>query len=423
MTQQQGAKPFKIDRWELYYAYRQVNENRGSAGVDNVSLERFNSGLKKNLYKLWNRMSSGSYMPKPVKLVLIPKSSGGSRPLGIPTVEDRIGQMLVVRAIEPTLDKIFHSDSYGYRPNRSAHDAIRRAKERCWQYAWVLDMDISKFFDSIDHGLLMKAVAIHVKEAWMLLYIRRWLKVPYQTADNILIERTRGVPQGSVIGPILANLFLHYSFDKWMQTHHPNIPFERYADDSVCHCRSKQEAESLYKELIERFKSCNLELNEEKTRIVYCKTSKRQEDYPNVTFDFLGHTFRPCKTMEKRTHKVFTGFQPNISKKAKNRIKETMRSWNFKSKTQTPLDCIAQMVNPVLRGWINYYGKYGGKSFYGIFKYFDTLLARWAKSKYKKFRNKPLYVVCKWLGNIADRNPLFIHWQMGYKPTKGQIYV
>jgi RNA-directed DNA polymerase len=226
MKQLQGAKPFNIDRWELYHAYEQVKSKRGSAGIDDIGLAEYGKELKGNLYKLWNRMSSGSYMPKAVKLVEIPKANGGTRALGIPTVEDRIAQMLVVRLIEPSIDAVFHEDSHGYRPNKSAHEAIGKARERCWRYDWVLDMDISKFFDTIDHRLLMKAVERHVEEKWMLLYIRRWLVVPYQKTDGEIMERTCGVPQGSVIGPILANLYLHYSFDKWMEINHPSIKFD-----------------------------------------------------------------------------------------------------------------------------------------------------------------------------------------------------
>ena len=240
-----AAKPFDIDKRLIYEAYKKVKSNRGSAGIDGISMEEFDKDLSNNLYRLWNRMSSGSYMPQSVKLVEIPKSNGGKRPLGIPTISDRIAQMAVVLSIMPSLDAIFHEDSYGYRPNKSAHDAIAKARERCFKYAWVLDMDISKFFDTIDHELLMKAVRIHVKERWMLLYIERWLKVPYEDKEGNRTERMMGVPQGSVIGPVLANLFLHYVFDKWMQINHPQFPFERYADDTICHCSTEKEAKDM----------------------------------------------------------------------------------------------------------------------------------------------------------------------------------
>ena len=235
-----SAKPFVIDRHWVWEAYKAVKRNKGCAGVDKIDFKRFDKRMQDNLYKLWNRMSSGSYMPEPVLQVEIPKSNGGKRPLGIPTILDRIAQMTVVMQITPRLEAIFHHDSYGYRPARSAHDAIGKARERCFKYGWVLDMDISKFFDTIDHSLLMKAVERHVPERWMLLYIERWLKVPYQTKDGELIERTMGVLQGSVIGPVLANLFLHYVFDKWMEVNYPEVPFERYADDTICHLRTRE---------------------------------------------------------------------------------------------------------------------------------------------------------------------------------------
>ena len=260
--QTENAKPISISKRLVYEAYLRVKSNRGSAGIDRVTLEEYESNLGKNLYKLWNRMSSGSYFPPAVKLVEIPKSNGGTRPLGIPIVSDRIAQMVVVMLITPSIEPCFHEDSYAYRPNHSAHDAVGKARERCWQYGWVLDMDISKFFDTIDHELLMKALRLHVKEKWVLMYIERWLKVPYEKLDGSRQERDLGVPQGSVVGPVLANLFLHYAFDKWMEKNYPQIPFERYADDTICHCHSLKQAEYMQAMIQQRLAECKLQLNE-----------------------------------------------------------------------------------------------------------------------------------------------------------------
>jgi len=413
------AKPYCISKWGLFRAYGKVRANKGSAGVDGIGLDEYGARYKDNLYKLWNRMSSGSYMPKPVRLVEIPKPNGGKRPLGIPTVEDRIAQMLVVDLITPTLEDVFHEDSYGYRPHRSAHDAIGKVKERCWRYDWVLDLDISKFFDTIDHELLMKAVRFHISEKWILLYVERWLKVPYISPEGETVERTMGVPQGSVIGPVLANLFLHYCFDNWMRRRHPEIPFARYADDSVCHCRSLQEALRLKAELVSRFSDCKLRLNEEKTKVVYCKSSKRKGDYPVIAFDFLGHTFKPCKTKNGRDGSVYMGYLPVVSQKAKKKMKDTMRSWNLKAKGHTTLKMVAEEVNPIIRGWMNYYGRHARGSIRKVMEDFNLMLARWVKAKYKYFRRKPLYAAYKWLGAVAKRDPLFYHWRIGVVPPAG----
>ena len=251
--QNDNAKPISISKQLVYDAFLRVKANRGSAGIDKVTLEDYEKNLRGNLYKLWNRMSSGSYFPPSVKLVEIPKSNGGTRPLGIPTIEDRIAQQVVVSVLTPILEPIFKEDSYGYRPGKGAHQAVAKAKERCYVNPWVLDMDIRKFFDTINHELLMKAVRKHTEEKWVLLYIERWLKVPYQTLKGEVIERTMGVPQGSVIGPVLANLFLHYVFDEWMSRNYPTIPFERYADDTICHCVSEKQAQFLKAVLMKRF--------------------------------------------------------------------------------------------------------------------------------------------------------------------------
>jgi RNA-directed DNA polymerase len=353
----QGAKSFTISKQLVYESYKRVKSNRGSAGIDGIEMEDFDENLSKNLYKIWNRMSSGSYFPSPVKLVEIPKSNGGKRPLGIPTIDDRIAQMVVVLSLSPVVEPYFHQDSYGYRANKSAHDAISTARKRCWKYDWVVDLDVKQFFDTIDHELLMKAVRRHTSCKWMLLYIERWLKVPYEKPDGIRMNREQGVPQGSVIGPLLANLFLHYAFDKWMQIYHPDILFERYADDSICHCNSREEAEMLIEAIGKRLKSCKLELNSAKTKIVYCKDSNRTGSFKNVSFDFLGHTFKP-RSVRSKSGEYFTGFNPAISKSSQVKIGRTMRNWRLQSWVNNDLAIIARRINPIIQGWINYYGKF-----------------------------------------------------------------
>jgi len=289
------AKPFKIPKREVWEAFKRVKANQGAAGVDGQSIAAFEANLSGNLYKLWNRMSSGSYFPPPVRRVDIPKAGGGTRPLGIPTVADRCAQEVVRRYLEPILEPMFHPDSYGYRPGKSAIDAVRQARQRCWRYDWVLDLDVKGYFDSIDWELLLSAVRRHTNCPWVLLYIDRWLKVPVQMEDGSVVPRTAGTPQGGVISPILANLFLHYAFDTWMVRTYPHIPFERYADDAICHCKSADEAEALRIALADRFAACKLVLHPQKTKIVYCKDANRRGDFPNQSFDFLGFNFRARK--------------------------------------------------------------------------------------------------------------------------------
>src|SRR5438876_617437 len=379
-------KPFSIDKKRVYEAYKAVKSNAGSAGVDGQTIEQFDSDLRNNLYKLWNRMSSGSYFPPPVRAVSIPKKTGGQRILGVPTVADRVAQMVVKQLIEPDLDPIFLADSYGYRPRKSAHDAIGVTRKRCWKYDWVLEFDIKGLFDNIDHELLLRAVRRHVTCKWALLYIERWLTAPMEQADGLKAERTRGTPQGGVVSPILANLFLHYAFDLWMTRTHPDLPWCRYADDGLVHCRTELEAEAIKASLQSRLSECQLELHPTKTRIVYCKVNGRRGVYPNVTFDFLGYCFRPRRVMQPSDRKVVGGFTPAVSPTAMKAMCATIRDLNIRRSTQDTLADIARKLNPLLRGWIAYYGRYTPSALYALYRYVNQTLLAWVQRKFKRFK-------------------------------------
>lgn len=402
------AKSYNIPKRLIYEAYKQVKANNGSAGVDNQSLKDYESNLKGNLYKLWNRLSSGSYYPQAVKRVEIPKADGGIRPLGIPTVCDRIAQMAVKMEIEGELEKHFHPDSYGYRPNKSAHQAVAQARRRCWQKAWVLDIDIKGFFDTIDHDLLMSAVEKHIKVKWQRLYIRRWLQTPVQHPDGTIERRDRGTPQGGVISPILANLFLHYAFDQWIMNNWKGIKFERYADDIVCHCKNKQESIRLQSALRNRFKQCGLMLHPDKTKIVYCKSWRNQGEYDQISFDFLGFTYRP-RLIKTRTGQYRVNFLPSISQKAAKRIRTSINKWPWQKWQQNDIKLIISYSQNKLRGWMNYYGVCGKVAIANILFHFDKKLSRWAMHKYKKV--KTLMQAAKRVNTFRRRNrQILAHW-------------
>lgn len=411
-----AAKPFGISKMEVWNAYLAVKANQGAAGVDRQSLAEFERNLKRNLYRLWNRMCSGSYFPAPVRRVEIPKEDGGVRPLGIPTVSDRIAQTVVKARLEPVMEGLFHADSYGYRPGRSAHQAIAQARQRCWRYVWVLDLDIKGFFDNIDHELLMRAVRKHCTCRWMLLYIERWLTAPVQMLDGSLVESLKGTPQGGVISPLLANLFLHYAFDMWMARNCPSIPFERYADDIVAHCETEQQAEWLKSALAQRMAECRLELHPDKTRVVYCTNGPgRRRTYPNMKFDFLGYTFCPRGAKDK-FGRLFVGFIPAVSSKAANRVRATIREWRLHRRTGGGLEELAGLVNPVVRGWIQYYGRFYKSALHPVFNCLNRALGRWASQKYKRLRRHPRRAM-DWLKRISKREPsLFAHWSFGVRP-------
>lgn len=406
------AKPFDIPKREVWEAFKSVKANQGAAGVDGQSIEEFEAQLAGNLYKLWNRLSSGSYMPPPVRRVDIPKANGGTRPLGIPTVADRVAQEVVRRYLEPLLEPVFHGDSYGYRPGRSAVDALRSARQRCWRYDWILDLDIKGFFDSIDRELLLRAVRKHTRCQWVLLYIERWLKAPAMLEDGSLVPRERGTPQGGVVSPILANLFLHYVFDVWVGRTFP-VPFERYADDIICYCHSEREALALRRVLDRRFAQCGLVLHPEKTKVVYCKDTNRKGEYPNYQFDFLGYTFRPRRA-KWRGGLYRLSFLPAASPKALKAIRQAIRGWSLQTRSDKALDDLARMFNPYIRGWINYYSHFYKSELYPTLRRIDAFLVRWARRKFKRLRQRPK-VARDWRARVIWSSPdLFAHWPLLY---------
>jgi len=410
------VKSFEISKQVVWEAYKRVRANRGVCGVDEESIQDFEANLKDNLYRLWNRMSSGSYFPPAVRRVEIPKASGGKRPLGIPTVTDRIAQMIVKMYLEPKVEPYFHKDSYGYRPMKSAIEALGVTRKRCWRYDWVLDLDIVGFFDNLNHELLMRAVRKHTECKWIVLYVERWLKAPVQLGDGTLINREEGTPQGGVISPLLANLFLHYALEKWMKRCYPDIAFERYADDAVYHCETEAEAKALKMAIGKRLAECHLELHSEKTKIVYCKDDRRRGSYPNEKFDFLGYTFRPRGAVDRRG-KLFVGFNPAVSQDSAKSMRQAMRTWKMHRRADKELQDLSRMYNPVIRGWVNYYGKYYKTGLYPTFHHLNRTLIRWTMRKYKRFRNHQRRAGY-WLGEVARQNPqLFAHWQMGVKPA------
>jgi RNA-directed DNA polymerase len=408
-----ATKPFVISKQLVVEALKAVRANAGAAGVDRQSIEDFEKDLKDNLYKIWNRMSSGSYFPPPVKAVAIPKKNGGQRILGVPTVADRVAQMVVKMTFEPAVESIFLPDSYGYRPGKSALDAVGITRERCWRYDWVLEFDIRGLFDNIDHELLLRAVRKHTECKWAILYIERWLKAPLQLADGTLVERTKGTPQGGVVSPVLANLFLHYAFDLWMGRTFPNAPWCRYADDGLVHCRTEQEAQRIRAALAIRFGECGLEMHPDKTRIVYCRDGSRKGQYPNTKFDFLGYTFRARVVKNRKRNSLFVNFTPAVSSKAVTAMRQTTRSWNFRNRSDLSLHEIARMYNPVLRGWLSYYGQFSPSAMYPVLGHFNTTLVAWAMRKFRRLKGHKTRA-CLFLEGIATRQPqMFVHWQRG----------
>jgi RNA-directed DNA polymerase len=414
------GKSYEISKQVVWDAYKRVKANRGAAGVDQESLEDFEKDLKSNLYKIWNRMSSGSYFPPPVRLVEIEKAQGGTRPLGIPTVADRVAQMVVKIYLEPQLEPHFHPDSYGYRPGKSALDAVGTARQRCWRQDWVIDLDIKGFFDSLDHELLLRAVRHHTDLPWIILYVQRWLTAPVQHPDGHLEKRTKGSPQGSVVSPLLANLFLHYAFDAWMQRNYPQVRFERYADDVVIHAATQAQAASLLEAVRDRLSQCSLQVHPEKTKIVYCQDSDRHDTHDHIQFDFLGYTFRPRRA-KNRWGKPFVSFLPAVSNKAAKKLRATIREWRLgATRNNQSLEEIARFVNPYVRGWVNYYGRFYRSALTPILRQLERALVYWVRRKLKRFRGHQRQAT-HWLGRVAQREPKLLYlWQIGIRPATGQ---
>jgi len=416
MNFEEKSKSYPITKTQVWEAFKLVKSKGGSVGIDDITIKEISASPEKHLYPIWNRLASGSYFPQAVKRVEIPKTDGKVRLLGIPTVKDRVAQMVITKELEEIVEPLFSKNSFGYRPNKNAHQAIEQARTNCWKYAWVIDMDIKGFFDNIDHGLMIRSVRHYTDRKHILTYVKRWLKAPIQTNDGTLIQNTeKGTPQGGVISPLLANIFLHVAFDKWMEKHFPDCPFERYADDIVVHVKDERSAIKMLEQIRNRLEKCKLTLHPDKTKIVFCdqKGRKSEKENPNKAFDFLGFTFR-TRSAKTKTGRYFKGFGPSISRKSIKRIVKACYSLGFHRWTYLSLQELSRRLSPKIRGWVNYYGRISKSGMASVFRCINRRLALWAFNKYKRFKRKRThYFSQEWMRGIAkDYSYLFPHWQI-----------
>ena len=407
----QNDKSFAIPKQLVWEAWRQVRANKGAPGVDGQALEEFESDLKNQLYRIWNRMSSGTWFPPPVRAVVIPKPHGGGfRTLGVPTIADRVAMTVAAMYLGERAEPRFHPDSYGYRPRKSALEAVEVCRRRCWENDWIIDLDVQKFFDEVPRDLIVKAVEAVTDTRWVLLYVKRWLAAPSQQPDGTLVEREKGTPQGSAVSPILVNLFMHFAFDTWMARNHPDCPFERYADDAVVHCTSRHQAEEVLGGIAARMSEVGLRLHPEKTRVVYCKDDNRRGKHEHITFTFLGFAFRAREAVNGKTGVHFTSFLPAISPEALKAKSDRLRELRIHRHTNLSLNDLARWLNPIVAGWMNYYGRFYRSAMDPLLRRVSSYLRRWAGKKYKRLRTFTRFM--RWWTGLQDREPgLFAHWR------------
>jgi group II intron reverse transcriptase/maturase len=403
------GKPFAVAGYEVWRAWEQVRDNKGAPGADGQSVAAFEERLEDNLHRIWNRMSSGTWFPPPVRAAVIPKAGGGTRTLGVPTVADRVAQAVAANRIVTVTEKFFHAGSYGYRPGRGAHDALAVARERCWKSGWVAGFDIRAFSGSVPHGLVVRAVEGLRLAAWVLLYVKRWLAAPVIMPDGEVRARDRGTPQGSVVSPVLASLFLHWAFDAWMDREFPDCPFERYADDGLIHCTSAARARQVLAALEQRMKEVGLELHPAKTRIIYCKDYRRLKPWDGpVSFDFLGYEFRPRDTMGKYSR--FTGFDLAVSPKALKRMNAVVSGWRLHRHTGLTWEQLTSWIGPVIHGWMTYYGRFRRSVLDPLLARINYHVQKWIRRKYRRLKS---YKAMKraWDRITAQTPGLLPHWR------------